>query len=212
MEPTTNTTNRQALRTLFVLGATALAVLTLSGTAFAAATVTPALSVLLNPPAQSPDIFVADQLHMDNGPAGGCVDYSTVADPSFATATDMRIWFNLGYKSDYRENIVRASATDIRSAGAHLAIWLYHWNGSSWTYAGQARFRYPTTTWPYWSRPAGDTTATNVPSFWVRSNTGHYTIRVGIVSSTGALLDSGYVAGFGHADLTATGTTRYCTS
>jgi hypothetical protein len=213
---TTNThtaaANRRRSWLLAVMVATMLTVPMVCGTAVAGAAVTPALRVLLDPPVASPDIFETDQLHMDNGPAGGCVDYSTVADPTFAASTDMRIWMNLGYVSDYRENLVHAAAADVRRAGAHLAIWLYHWNGSSWVWAGQTRFRYPTTTSPYWSRPAGDSTATNVPNFWVRSNSGYYTIRVGIVSAAGALLDSGYVAGFGHGDISAIGITRNCMS
>jgi hypothetical protein len=107
---------------------------------------------------------------------------------------------NLSYPGSWRETIMYLASTTVRLNGRHLAIWLYRWNGRAWAYTGQSRVRYPATTFQYWSRPAGDTTFSNAPSFNVPSDSGYNTMLVGLVNASGGG-GTAYVKAFGHTNL-----------
>jgi hypothetical protein len=162
--------------------------------------VSPALKALTDPPVKPPDAF-DDQRIYDSTVAGLCVTWADVYDPSSARASGTTIAMSLSYPGSWRENVMQMASSVIRLNGQHLAIWLYRWNGRTWAYSGQSRVRYPATTFPYWSRPAGDNTFINTPSFNVPSDSGYYTIRVGLVSARGVVVDTAYVKAFGHTNL-----------
>jgi len=207
--------NGKSTRRLAALLAAALVAAAIAvSPAFGRSSISSMLSVLTNPPVQQKDIFEPDQLWNDVSPAGTCVDYSTVVDPTSARSSDTLISMQIEYASAYRQSLARAAALSLRSQGMHLAIWLYHWNGRAWVWAGQSRFRYPNPAgYEYlWRNGTGDSSTSYMPHFWVASGSGHYTIRVAIITSAGQVAESAYVRGFGHGDLTYTGITSYCTS
>lgn len=195
--------------TLAVLVGLCSAVALGTAPAGAATTTSPALSVLVDPPIKPADIF-DDQRVYDSSPAGICVNWADVYDPAAQHGSGTQLGLSLSYPGSWRENIMQVASTQIRLSHEHLAIWLYRWNGYGWVYANQARFRYPTTTFPYWTRPSSDYTYVNEPYFSVNDGTGYYTIRVALISASGAVVDSAFVKAFGHTNLD--GDTPYCAS
>jgi hypothetical protein len=167
----------------------------------AAMSTTPALSALVNPPFKAPDIFDLPDNQLDRTPAGLCTNWANVYDPAAQHSSGTWVSLALGYSSGWRENVLKLAAVTIALRHQHLAIWLYRWNGRAWAYTNRAVSRYPVATYPYFRRPAGDSTAANFPTFTVPDGTGYYTIPVGVVSAAGAVVDSSYVHSFGHPSL-----------
>jgi len=193
----------------------ALAGFTASGVS-AKGDITPELAALVKPPTAPIDVLGDMNDQFDYAPAGLCADFSTVGDPSGATATGMWMIFQLAYYGPWRNNVVRLAAINMQALHQHLAIWLFHYNGSAWVYANQAKFRWPDytgSTGSYFRSPAGDTSNPKLPRFFVRSNTGYYAIKVAVINQFGQAVDQAFVGEYAHTDgVNYPGNTRYCLS